>query len=178
MQKEHWIKSPWTIGISTTLFGFLLTVGNDLYKKRELFSTVYLLCERIVNFCISILQYEIKIWIVLLSVIIILIFIFIYIVFKQPINDLPSFLNYKCDTLRDWKWSWRWFYIESTNQWKIIELVPHCPKCDTTMLIVSHFTGLTFTCPRCDYRFNDLDNTKDLIKIESVILDNIKRRMI
>lgn len=38
---KKFLKSPWTIGISTTLLGFILTVGYDLIKGKQVFTTIW-----------------------------------------------------------------------------------------------------------------------------------------
>ena len=167
--KKSIINSPWGVGLGTTLFGFLLTLTNDYFKKTPFLTTVGNLVKKIINFTVFILNFKVKIWIIL--AIIILLFLIVFIISKNSNEtkpEYPSFYNYREDQLKGFKWSWSW--SKSSEGWYVDNLKPHCPKCDTPMEINYYSSG---ECPRCDYYASEMSSVD---KIERIILDNINRK--
>lgn len=167
--KKNIINSPLGVGLGTTLFSFLLTLTNDYFKKTPFFTTVGNLVKKIISFTVFILNFKVKIWIIL--AIIILLFLIVFIISKNSNEakpEYPSFYNYREDQLKGLKWSWSW--SESTRGWGIRNLKPHCPKCDTPMSVDYFFSS--GKCPRCDYYASRV-SSDDII--ERIIHDNINR---
>lgn len=170
--EENIINSPWAVGLGTTLFGFLLSLANDYFKKTPFLTTVNNLFKKITHFIIFILNFKVKFWIIL--AIILLLILIVFIISKNSNEakpEYPSFYNYKEDQLKGFKWSWSW--SKSTRGWCIKNLKPHCPKCDTPMRIDYYFSS--GECPRCDYYASRLSSNE---KIERIIIDNINRNII
>ena len=166
--KKNIINSPWGVGLGTTLFSFLLTLTNDYFKKTPFLTTVGNLVKKIINFTVFILNFKVKIWIIL--AIIILLFLIVFIISKNSNEtkpEYPSFYNYREDQLKGFKWSWSW--SKSSEGWYVNNLKLHCPKCDTPM---GRTTFFSIECPRCD---NHIERTPSTDKIERIIYDNINR---
>ena len=90
---------------------------------------------------------------------------------KDESKDIKNdWLDYKNDTFHglEWRWVWR----KNTGKWNVDDLSPVCPKCKTTMDLDNGYSYNSATCPRCD---NYLTNIKSPIKIEAIIIDNVKR---
>ena len=104
--KSTWRKSPWVISISTAVFGFLLTLLYDLFRERPILSTIYEFFVLIINGIISFLNFQLRVWWVLLGIA--LIVAILYIIFKvwdafQKDTSSGAFLKYTSDTLSGWK---------------------------------------------------------------------------
>jgi hypothetical protein len=175
MKSKEWIKSPWTISIVTTIFGFLLSTVYDYSKSKPIFSTILQILKGLWNFIISALNFNIKVWWLIVSLIVIIAIIYLVINFKQEKTIKPDFYNYRDERFKFWRWSWDWKFNYSKNVWCISNLTAHCPKCDTPLINHSNFYGeLIFECPRCDFRARD-SQCDEPHKIEMLILDNIDR---
>ena len=89
--KKNIINSPWGVGLGTTLFSFLLTLTNDYFKKTPFLTTVGNLVKKIINFTVFILNFKVKIWIIL--AIIILLFLIVFIISKNSNETKENKLN-------------------------------------------------------------------------------------
>lgn len=71
---KKFLKSPWTIGISTTLLGFILTVGYDLIKGKQVFTTIGKFFSMLWSWIITFLTLDLKVWWVLLGIAVLFLF--------------------------------------------------------------------------------------------------------
>jgi hypothetical protein len=163
-----WLKSPWAISLGTAIFSLSGTIIYDLSKNKPILSTILVILNSIWQFIIRVLNYNIKVWWLLLFIGIIT--LAIYIVFRLS-QDEPSPKEGK---FKNWRWTWNWRWHYSKNAWVISDLKAHCPRCDTPMEHFSSLYGQSFECPRCDYRASGSECEKPH-KIEAIILDNIIR---
>lgn len=176
-KKKSWLKSPWTISITTAVISFSLTLLRDILKKIPVLSTINTIFEWVYNLIYSFLIFEVKMWWILLIIALIVIIIIILIYYisnnveeNNKIN--PDYLNYTSDVLKKWTWTWDYKYNYHKKKWIISDLEAHCPICDTILIERS---STHFECPRCDY-YAFSDKSEDPYKIEMLIIDNIKRR--
>ena len=175
MTKEKWIKSPITIGFGTTIFGFLLTVIYDYSKKEPILTTVWSIIKWIGNLVWTIINFDLKVWWVILAISLLTLLLYIIVKFKGIENFKPDFYNYNEDILKEWRWSWEWVFSDSLKAWCLTNLKAHCPKCETPMMSQSVSYQMQFECPRCG--FNSSDRQPDeFAKIERIIYDNIERK--
>lgn len=173
--KEDWVKSPWVISIGTAIFSLLLTIGYDYLKEKPILSTIWSILKWIGNAIWKILNFNIKIWWI---VIFIGLFILIIVIIDNIKNEgtlTPDFCNYKEDTLKKWSWTWSWKFDNKKKVWTITDMKAHCPKCATPMIEYSDRYQLIFDCPRCEFRASD-EQCDEPHKIERIILDNIDRK--
>jgi ribosomal protein S27AE len=169
--KKKWLKSPWTISISTTILGVILYL-----KGKTILSEFFNIVKDLYWKMFDVLNVELKLWSIILIILIFVglrkIYFYIQKAFKEEKNNIPDFVNYKVDRLKNYRWSWDWEWNLYSQKWNVTSLRPHCPKCDTRML--QHITaGIYFyRCPRCNYRPSDSEseNPQD---IEAIIIDNI-----
>lgn len=175
MTKEKWIKSPWTIGLGTTMFGFLLTMINDYSKREPILTTIWLTLKWIGNFIWAILNFDLKVWWLILVVLCLLLMLYFIAKFKREEIFKPEFDSYREDKFKDWKWTWKWELNRSKTAWIISELTAHCPNCDTSMIDRSSSYIKLFECPRCDFKATDR-YCEEPFKIERLILDNVDRK--
>lgn len=164
MRDIKWLKAPWTISIGT----LLLTILYDYFKSKPILSTIWQLLKIIGNFIVSFLNFNLKVW--WLIIIFIFVIIIIYLINKfQPKEDIkPDFYNYREDNFQGFRWTWKWDFNPYKGGWVISDLNAHCPKCDTRLIDFSE-------CPRCDFIiFDKLES----YKIQHIILDNIERNKI
>ena len=173
MRDNTWLKSSWTISIGTSIFSLLLTIGYDFSKNKPFFSTIWQILKVICSFVISILNFDLKVWWVIVGIIVIIAVIYLIDKIKQEETSRPDFYTYTQDKFKQWRWSWKWKLDSSRNAWVISDLAAHCPNCNTPMIEYSIY--VCFVCPRCDFRSSD-SQCDEPDKIERVILDNIERQ--
>jgi len=120
---------------------------------------------------VSFLNFELKIWWILLGIII-LIGVFLIIVYSQPEEKkAPAFLDYIEDKFGEFVWKWEWG-LNHKKQWTIQHLKPHCPICKTPIIEGGLYGGYTYKCPRCSYK---TDKYEDINDIGTLISDNANR---
>lgn len=169
--KKFW-NSKWTFTLVTSFIGTLFTVFVDWLKKKNIFSTLKLVLKTLWKWLRAFLDYEIKVWwiLVALGVLAIVILIVGKIVASKD-RTLPEWMNYTEDYFVDWKWSWTW-EKGYDGKYRVENLTAHCPKCDTPMR--HDYYDTLFHCSRCHYESNrHKDNREDVVV---TILDNIKRK--
>ena len=173
--KKFW-KNPWTIGICTTLIGFLLTVLYDLLKGKHVFTTIHTVLTVIWNGIITFLTFDLKVWWVLLGVAILLLALVVYskaLDRKDMLsnNKGSAVFEYTQDSIDGWKWTWEW-RKNYDGKYGIENLRLLCSYCDTPLVNEDGSYGPPF-CIRCKRRFPD--NVPDYKNIEVLILDNARR---
>ena len=171
-QSKKWYYNPWILTLGGGIFSLICTIVYDSIKSKPILTTVAAFFTWFWNLIISVLTFNIQVWWIL----VVLFLIVIYAYFRKPTEHIapkePDFFRYKSDKFKYWKWSWE--YRKSGNQWSIINLEAHCPKCDTPMLNHSSAFTPSYTCPRCDFSaFNRRCDSPE--KVEAVIIDNINR---
>lgn len=152
------------------LFGIILTAIYDWVKDKPIFSTVWNFLKWI---WFKILEFEIRLWQLILIVFVIYI---IRKIIKTKSNNIenPKFLSYTTDNIHFFNWKWSWGLNPRNDQWNITDIKPICPKCQTMM----HYEYSTMyykyiaDCPRCKFTNNQIAEIKD---IEAIIIDNIRR---
>lgn len=173
---KKFFKSPWTIGIGTTVLGgVILSIVLDLIKEVSILSTLWTAIKTVFGWIITFLTFDLKVWWVLLGIgAIILALIIIAKISNSKESEPPAFLAYKKDKIGDWNWSWDWDFWMTENKWHIKDLKAHCPKCDTPMFHDNWDTK--FQCPRCNYETNYSTKFKRRNEVEAIIIDNIHRQ--
>ncbi len=173
--KKHWIHSGWAIGIGTTIISLLLSMVYDYLKKEPILTTIWSILKGIRHFILTFLNYEIKVWWVLITIFILSILLLIIKKFKSERILQPDFYYYTEDHFKSWRWTWSWLWDKSKKAWGINNLRAHCPNCDTPMVEHPSIYSSAFDCPRCNYLSND-GLSDQPYKIEQIIHDNIERR--
>jgi hypothetical protein len=173
--KEHWTKSAWTISIGTAIFSLLLTIGYDYSKEKPILTTVWAILKGIANLILTVLNFDLKVWWIIIAVGLFILILVIIDKFKKEDTFKPDFYNYREGKFKRWRWTWGWNWISRQNAWIISDMKAHCPNCDTPMIERSSFYGLSFDCPRCEFRASD-GQCDEPHKIERIILDNIDRQ--
>ena len=174
-KKEHWLKSNWTISVGTAIFSLLLTMGYDYSKEKPILTTVWSILKWIGNLVWTILNFDLKVWWILGSVFLFILIAFFVSKFKKEETFKPDFYSYREGRFKRWRWTWGWEWSDGKKAWLISNLTAHCPNCDTPMIDHSSMYGLSFDCPRCEFRASD-QQCDEPHKIERIILDNIDRK--
>lgn len=172
---KKWIKSPWGISIGTAIFSLLLTMGYDYSKDKPVLTTIWNIIVWIWDLIMTILNFNLKIWWLLVAIGLFIFILYIINKFKKQETFKPDFYSYREGKFKRWKWSWGWTWSQSKNAWLISDMKAHCPNCNTPMIEHSSMYGLSFDCPRCDFRAND-SQCDEPYKIERIIFDNIDRK--
>lgn len=183
----RFINRPWVLGIGTTVLGGVATSFiYDSLKQLPLSTTaknVYIWIKSGIN---SFLNFDIKLWWILVGIVIII--LIASIPSKKPQTKsrepqepetpdtpltLPNFYKYTSGVLKRWRWNWRWKKMYDGN-YQIDNLTAQCPKCDTPMFEGERLGFLSFRCPRCSFYIMG-DEVEFPDDIEALILDNIRR---
>lgn len=172
--KEDWRKSPWTISIGTAIFSLLLTMIYDYSKEKPILTTIWALLKWFGKFLKSVLDFDVKIWWILVTVGLFSLLVIIIGKFKAEEVTKPDFYNYRTGKFKRWIWTWTWKLDLRRNAWIIEDLQANCPNCETPMINHSTRYDLHFDCPRCDFKASD-NECDEPHKIERIILDNIER---
>lgn len=172
---KKFLKSPWTISFATALFSLILTIAYDFLKGKQALSTIKAIVFIVINSLTAFLNFELKVWWVLLGL---LILILIFVVFRKVAlqikkSEKPNFTNYTEDIFDSWKWTWQWYYNELEKKWSVTEIEAHCPNCDTAMFHERY--GSSYKCPRCGFNAFYNPNRKNSYDIEAIVIDNVKR---
>ena len=85
--KKHWIHSGWAIGIGTTMISLLLTIVYDYSKKEPILTTIWDILLGISHFILAFLNFDLKVWWVLITVSILSILLIIIKMGKLPLNS-------------------------------------------------------------------------------------------
>ena len=97
---KKWAKNPWVLGIGTTVIGgVLLSLLLDWIQSIDWLSTFENVMRFIFNGVVSFLNFEIKVWWLLIAIAIIVVGLFAVakISGSQSNNILPTFLQYTKD---------------------------------------------------------------------------------
>lgn len=98
---KKFLKSPWTIGISTTLLGFILTVGYDLIKGKQVFTTIGKFFSMLWSWIITFLTLDLKVWWVLLGIAVLFFVLYAVAKISEPKEQVkPAFTDYTQDRFR------------------------------------------------------------------------------
>ncbi|MGJ4734892.1 hypothetical protein [Leptospira levettii] len=176
MNKDKWYNSNWTIGlVCSSLLPIILTFIVDFIKKIPILSTLQSLITESIELIRYCLNYEVTIGNILLSFLFLFVFLIIFKYFyKSQSNEKPYFLEYNNDNIKSFYWTWDWVVDQNTGKYAISNLKPHCPKCNTNLIInQSLYRNPEYECPRCNFETQVDVNFKR--KIEIIIIDNINR---
>ncbi len=129
------LKSPWTISIGTAIFSFGLTILSDLAKSKPILSTLESIFSWIINLLTKFLNYEIKVWWILLSIVIVIIVIVLFLfAASKSESTKPDFIDYTQDYIHGYTWSWDWRLDNYKKVWVMDNIKVHCSKCNTPMI--------------------------------------------
>ena len=171
---KRFLKSAWTISIgSTVIGGLLLTILLDVVQKISILSTLKSILEFLWKCIISFLNFEIKLWWLLVAVG--LLFVVLWIIVKfydaKGTPSHSSFLNYTQDFISGYWWEWSW-KKNWDGQYEVDGLHPICGKCKTIFLPTHNFYG-QLKCPRCHETTRLDSSVEDEVLV--LIYDNAKK---
>lgn len=167
---KKFLKSPWAIALVPPLIIFLLTIIYDFAKGKKILSSVCDILISILNYFTKALNFNVKVWWLLLGLFII--FLAIYIHTKiTPVKSIPEFLTYTTDNILDWSWKWEW-HENSYGKYEIANLHPVCPLCNTPLVDANTYNDL-YCCLRCKY--TSKTQRPLLSNVGVLIIDNVKR---
>lgn len=167
------IMNPWTVAIGS---GIILTILTDIIKKEALFSTLNFLITKLWNILMMFLTIELKMWWVLVGIIALICVLLIALKVlssKQQIKDKPKFIEYTRGRILEYEWKWRWTKY-SFGKYKIDDLHPVCPQCETPLVDDFVGYGVRYKCLRCNYETNR--PLPELAHVEMIITDNVRRK--
>lgn len=165
---KKFLMNPWTVTIGG---GIVLSVVCDLIKKESVFNTIKTIVSKVGKIITIILNFNIKVWWLLLGVALI---IFVLVMYTKSLEHAePQFLEYMQDELLGYKWRWTW-QKDLYGKYRIDELHPICSKCETPLVENLYEYGDRYKCLRCKEGYN-----KQLPEFENVkilVHDNVRRK--
>ena len=171
---KKFFKNPWTIGIGTAVFSFLLTVFYDLIKQKPILSTIENIFNAIGNGIWSFLNFDLKIWWILIGVAIVILALWLYSKYLDTKKETPPlFLEYTKDEILDFKWEWEWVKNYS-GKYEAQNICPICKKCGTPLVRKRFGDVYGLECLRCGQMENQELPDEGYIKM--MIHDNVKRK--
>jgi len=162
-------KNELIIAFVSGLISIIFTAIYDWTKEKPIFSTFIYIIKWIWK---NLFEFELKIWQILLFLFAFILVRKVLIFFKNGSNN-EDWLKYTEDSIDGIKWRWDWI-MASNSKWNVENLTVVCDGCGTsTHLDFDPYNdGLYAECPRCNKKVSHL---KDLDKVRSIIIDNIKR---
>lgn len=172
---KKFLMNPWIVSTGSGLLVLIVTVAIDYFSAERIFTTFKKMLIFIWSAILTFLNFEIKVWWLLIGIAVLLLGLYIYCKYldsKQSVPDKPEFLKYTQDTILGYKWDWHWEKGADGNYY-VDGLRPICPQCNTPLVIGRAGFGNVYTCLRCNTNTNrPLPCTED---VEMLILDNIKK---
>lgn len=172
---KKFLKNPWVITIgSTVIGGVLLSFVLDWIKGVDWLSTLKTVVDCIVKAIVAFLNFELKVWWVLVAIALLLIALAIYSkVLDAKEKDKPiPFLDYTSDFILDYSWEWD-YEKTSDGKYTIAHLHPVCSNCGMTLKQDGRY-GTQVRCLRCNTKMQ-WDNSY-LYDANLLIEDNIKKK--
>lgn len=171
---KKFFKNPWTLGIGTTVIGGIaLSFILDWIKGVDWLSTLKTVVNVIINAIVSFLNFELKVWWILIAVALIvlaLVFIAKYYDEKSK-NEKPSFLSYTKDSVLGYTWEWE-YSKGYDGKYSIKNLHPVCPECGMILKQEGPY-GYRLECLRCNKTFSFQSSSRT--DAQMLIEDNIKK---
>lgn len=155
----------------------ILTLVIDFFRSVPIFSTIKAAYYWTVDLLVSILTYNIQLWIVILIFTVIIVALGIYgnADSNKPKASQFNFLNYTIDNnIAGFKWTWTYEFSNEKNRYIISEVKAYCPNCDSPLRFKNDFLNEHTECIRCKYQ-RPGNVYGDMHRIESLIIDNITR---
>jgi len=186
---KTFFSNNWVVTIGGgTISGLLILIIVDFYNKTPILTSVKWVFQHLVSFTTLILNYQIKIWWLLLLFLISYILIRIYSSYinsntseKEISQDkMDKILKYKADKFLNFTWEWQWILNEKINDYEIKKIRPCCPhpECKYTHMDFDHqsYTSFIYICPKCcertEVRTSIFGSINDLIELK--ILEKAK----
>ena len=168
-------KSTWALALVPVILSAILTAIYDAIKDKPILSTLWIWIKTFCSWVVSFLNFELKVWWVLLGIALIIFVLFIIIKLSENTDKFkPEFASYKEDIFAGWKWSWEWHFNTYKGSWQVDNLQAHCPECDTPMFHDDY--DRNFQCPRCGFRTDCFSEHKNRHEVEAIIIDNVNRK--
>ena len=172
---KKFLKNPWVLAIgSTVIGGVLLSFVLDWIKGVNWLSTLKTVGNFIGNAIVAFLNFELKVWWVLVAIALLFVALIIYskiLDAKEKNNPIP-FLSYSKDSALGYTWEWEY---RKTYDGKntITNLRPICSKCGMILRRGHTVYGMEMKCLRC----NTTNRWEDyyLTDAQMLLEDNIKK---
>ena len=172
---KKFLKNPWVLAIgSTVIGGILLSFVMDWINKVDLLSTLKSALQFIGSGIVAFLNFELKVWWVLVAVALLFVALLIYskILDTKQKNTPVPFLTYTKDSVLGYSWEWEYREM-SDGKYTITNLHPICSTCGMILRQGHTMYGMEMKCLRC----NTTNRWEDyyLTDAQMLIEDNIKK---
>ena len=136
--KKRWYQRWYSkLGIG----GFLTTIISENVKEYTknipVLKYVVMFFVSIYGFVVKILNFEIKVWALTITVLLLLGIFWIISKIIKP--EYPPYYNYRSAVFRKWLWRWQW--TNSGDGWELIKLRPYCRNCEVQLVIGRDYYG-------------------------------------
>ena len=108
MKSKFW-NNPWVVSIVSGLLVLLITIIIDLITAEMIFSTIKNAISAVWSAILVFLNFNLKVWWVILAIVIIMFGLSIYYKLKDAKAPIPpDYLQYTKDTILGFTWKWGW----------------------------------------------------------------------
>ena len=157
--KQLWKDPVWSKVIATAIMlgvGALVPFLFNVIPQINLLGSVF--------WDLLLLQFSIRVWMILIVVIIVISAIILIKRFKK--STKIGFLKYTKDTIYgiDWNWKWSAPSVYNNNSYSIVDLQLRCPTCCSELDTNGNYRNLV-TCinEECSWRWTEQFNLKSKI---------------
>ncbi len=171
---KAFFENPWIITIGSGLIVLIVTIAIDVITADKVFSTIMTVTTSIWTIIITALNFEIKVWWMLVAILMVILGLFLLIrLANKKVHPpaQPKFLQYTKDTILGFKWEWDWEKYGGT--YHVENLRSICFYCDTPLKTKSRGYGKYHICLRCNSETCRAMPEKD--DIIMLIRDNARR---
>lgn len=173
-----WYSRWWVSGIMFPAAGAIIaSFVYDKVKSYPLLTTVLKIFQWCIKAILSVLQFEIPVWAIILFAILAILILRIIVWFKSKTSPLPDWISYRSDRFKNWKWVWE-YQLSDKGKYEVTKLLPLCPNCQKKMMFYSDILENSYTCPLCERRYGTRSNTyyEDRSQILQLIIDNVENQ--
>ena len=167
---KKFMSNPWVIGIGSTAIGGLVVWW---LTNAECLNTINALICFATNTGLAFLNFELKVWWVLVAIVLVAVLFFIMAKYSgvQAEREFPTFLHYTKGSAVGYMWEWSY---EKTidGKYAISGLHPVCPECGMRLKQDGVY-GQEMRCLRCNKTLRWKDSL--LTDARMLIEDNIRR---
>lgn len=178
MKKEKWYNHNWVIGIGTAIVPFIVTLIIDFIKDYPLLDTFKKCINYIKSIIINTLDFNIKLWWLLIGIFL----IYLFNRWKKVIASKPNRIDdlaetYRVDVFGNNNAKWTWKYERNGLNLTVIDVQPLCPQCETPSDIETRWMAKASAhCSRCrlEGKFSTFELNQHMVDVSNEIVRRLR----
>ncbi len=168
------LKNPVFLAFGPVVLTSILTILVDWIRKKPILTTLWIIVQWLYRKVINLLNFEIKVWwiLIFLIVAVLALRIAVYIYDKIHPQEEPEYLKYTSDFIDGWELEWEW-EKGPHNSYRITNFRPVCQYCGTS-LAPKYGSHGPFKCFRCGNEYEKSWAGADIYK--NIILESVYKK--